>query len=111
MAISSSHSLLPPFPSIISPHKRHHFPTLNTLRCAPRKDLLYSKRQCSIIVHAKAKTKAKEKEKEKEKEKAKAPPLPSLHASATVETLEKEEFDAVNIAEDVTQVLFFNQNH
>lgn len=101
MAISSSHSLLPPFPSIISPHKRHHFPTLNTLRCAPRKDLFYSKRQCSIIVHAKAKTKAKE----KEKKKAKAPPLPSLHASATVETLEKEEFDAVNIAEDVTQLI------
>ncbi|KAJ6855009.1 cysteine synthase [Populus alba x Populus x berolinensis] len=103
MAISSSHSLLPPFPSIISPHKRHHLPTLNTLRCAPRKDLFYSKRQCSIIVHAKAKTKAKEKEKEKEK--AKAPPPPSLHASATVETLEEEEFDAVNIAEDVTQLI------
>uniref|UniRef100_A0A6M2EEJ4 Cysteine synthase n=1 Tax=Populus davidiana TaxID=266767 RepID=A0A6M2EEJ4_9ROSI len=101
MAISSSHSLLPPFPSIISPHKRHHFPTLNTLRCAPRKDLFYSKRQCSIIVHAKAKTKAKE----KEKEKAKAPPPPLLHASATVETLEEEEFDAVNIAEDVTQLI------
>lgn len=109
MAISSSHSLLPPFPSIISPHKRNHFPTLNTLRCAPRKDLFYSKRQCSVIVHAKAKTKAKEKEKEKEK--AKAPPPPSLHAPATVETLEEDEFDAVNIAEDVTQVLFFNQNH
>jgi hypothetical protein len=28
-----------------------------------------------------------------------------------VETLEEEEFDAVNIAEDVTQVLFSNQNH
>ena len=102
---SSSHFLLPPFPSIISTHKRHHFPTLNTLRFAARKDLSDSKRQGSVIVHAKAKTKAKG------KEKAKAPPPPSLHDTATVETLEEEEFDAVNIAEDVTQVLFFNQNH
>uniref|UniRef100_A0A6N2L6A4 Tryptophan synthase beta chain-like PALP domain-containing protein n=1 Tax=Salix viminalis TaxID=40686 RepID=A0A6N2L6A4_SALVM len=96
---SSSHSLLPPFPSIISPHKRHHFPTLNTLRFAPRKDLSDSKRQGSVVVHAKAKTKAKA------KEKAKAPPPPSLHATDTVETLEEEEFDAVNIAEDVTQLI------
>ncbi|KAB5512283.1 hypothetical protein DKX38_029311 [Salix brachista] len=96
---SSSHSLLPPFPSIISPHKRHHFPTLNTLRFAPRKDLCDSKRQGSVVVHAKAKTKAKA------KEKAKAPPPPSLHATSTVETLEEEEFDAVNIAEDVTQLI------
>ncbi|KAJ6422516.1 hypothetical protein OIU84_027475 [Salix udensis] len=96
---SSSHSLLPPFPSIISPHKRHHFPTLNTLRFAPRKDLSDSKRQGSVIVHAKAKTKAKA------KEKAKAPPPPSLHATSAVETLEEEEFDAVNIAEDVTQLI------
>ncbi|XP_048235870.1 cysteine synthase isoform X1 [Ricinus communis] len=103
---SSSLLLSPSLLSILPLSKPHCFSPFKLSNSNSRNSSLSSKRHTSIVVYAKAKAKAKDK------------PPPLLYQTTTVEELEveeqedddeeeemEEEFDTVNIAEDVTQLI------